>query len=378
MTSYLMIAIGMVACCVGAWLTFRATNRKRLADEKPTEAALSARLLFLAYGVDLLLQAYQLDGARQPPGVAMVDAATTSAIFCLLSSYAGALVGRPAPARPVIGLALALFTLAVARAALPSLPPSTARSALHFGLGLAWLAVSLGLATAVALSQQRRLEASRPPKNGRRATTAVWPTTVGWAMWAIVGIVALRSVTAPFLGPLPALRAAFDTPLVDTLCIVTFVALGAVAGGFGRVVEGPPTKPPLTGDEDRRERLLIKGDAVLDRDFADPGLTMPRLAAAVGCSEHRFSAALNQGRGINFFTYLNERRVREAMRLIRTGGMSTTDIAYACGYNSRSTFYAAFRSVTGQNPTEWRSGGGNRDGELSERADPDTSGEVSA
>jgi len=372
MTSYLMIAIGVLACGVGFWLTFGTTSRRRLADEKPAEAIRSARLLFVVFGIDLLLQVYQLDGARQPLVVAVADAATTSAIFCLLGSYGGALVGRPALPKLVIGLALGLFALAVGRAAMPVFANFAGAPTLASALSLAWLGLAVALAFALARSQQNQLQAALPPKTSRRANTAFWPTMVGSAMWTIVAILVLRAALAPFLGSLPLLLAALDSPLVDTLCVVTFVTLGAAVGGFGRVVEETSPKPMARGDEDRRERLLRKGDAVLDRDFTDPGLTMPRLAAAVGCSEHRFSAALNQGRGINFFAYLNERRVREAMKLIRNGGMSTTDIAYACGYNSRSTFYAAFKSVTGQSPKEWRMKNDDIGSEVSEQADQDT------
>jgi len=373
MVSYLMIAIGVLACALGIWLTFVGTTRQRIASENSVEAASRVRLLFLVYSLDLALQVYQLDGARQPPGIAIIDAATTSAIFCLLAAYAGALVGRTALPRSVVVLALGLLAVAIGRILIPMMPSFSARSIVQSGLGLAWLFMSLGLALAVAIAQQRRLNVATRVRPRGRADPALWPKIVGRAIWAIVGIIVVRTASAPFLGPIPSLRAALDTPLVDTLCVVTFVALGAAVGGFGRVVADSSPKQIETGDEDRRERLLLRGDAVLDREFADPGLTMPRLASAVGCSEHRFSAALNKGRGINFFSYVNERRIREAQNLITAGGMSMTDIAYACGYNSRSTFYAAFRSVSGQNPAEWRARLDNCETEMSGQADQDTS-----
>jgi len=376
MISYLMIAIGVLACAVGFWLTFGRTTRKRLDAEDSVETARRARLLFLVYAIDLVLQVYQLEGARQPAAIAIVDAATTSAIFCLLAAYAGALVGSAAPPRSVLVLALGLFAVAFGRALILTIPSFATRSTTLLGLGLLWLVMSLGLALAVAVAQQRRLNAVTSVRASRRAAPANWAKIVGTAAWAIVGVIVLRTASAPFLGPFPSLRAALDAPLVDTLCVVTFVALGAGVGGFGRVVADSSPKQTKTGDEDRRERLLLRGDAILNRDFADPGLTMPRLAAAVGCSEHRFSAALNQGRGINFFSYLNERRIREAQKLISAGRMSMTDIAYACGYNSRSTFYAAFRSVSGLNPAEWRASVDKRDGELSDQADQDTSHKI--
>jgi len=373
MISYLMIAIGVLACAAGIGLTFGRTTRKRLEAENSFETGRRARLLFLVYAIDLALQVYQLDGRRQPPGLAIIDAVTTSAIFCLLAGYAGALVGRTAPPRSVVVLALGLFAVAFGRAVIPAMPSFTSRSTTLLGLGFVWLVLSLGLALTVAIAQQRRLNAVIAARASRRADPANWAKIVGRAIWAVVGIIVVRTASAPFLGPFPSLHAALDTPLVDTLSVVTFVTLGAAVGGFGQVVEDSSPKQTITGDEDRRKRLLLRGDAVLDREFADPGLTMPRLASAVGCSEHRFSAALNQGRGINFFSYVNARRIREAQKLISAGGMSMTDIAYACGYNSRSTFYAAFRSVSGLNPAEWRASVHNCDDKLSEQADQDTS-----
>ena len=53
-------------------------------------------------------------------------------------------------------------------------------------------------------------------------------------------------------------------------------------------------------------------------------------------------------------TYMNEARVREAMRLLRETDSSIADIAAAVGYESQGKFTKAFKDVAQALPTEYR------------------------
>jgi AraC-like DNA-binding protein len=108
-------------------------------------------------------------------------------------------------------------------------------------------------------------------------------------------------------------------------------------------------------------RILIKLDhAVLaDSLYREAGLTLPMLAAKVGTKPNVISQALNQTLGLNFFDYINGHRIDEAKRLLETGEDGTIlDIAYEVGFNSKSTFNAAFKKHTGQTPSLFRKQGG--------------------
>lgn len=92
--------------------------------------------------------------------------------------------------------------------------------------------------------------------------------------------------------------------------------------------------------------------------FLDPLLNLPSLAEKVGISTHELSFVLNQGFGKNFYQYINELRVDEAKRLLVHPNFRNKDMAgigiYA-GFNSRTTFYAAFKKITGMTPRAYLS-----------------------
>jgi len=107
------------------------------------------------------------------------------------------------------------------------------------------------------------------------------------------------------------------------------------------------------------QRILAKLDhAVLSESlYREAGLTLPILAAKVGAKSNIVSQALNQTLGVNFFDYINNHRIAEAKRLLLSaeeGEATILDIAYSVGFNSKSTFNAAFKKQTGQTPSLFR------------------------
>jgi len=95
----------------------------------------------------------------------------------------------------------------------------------------------------------------------------------------------------------------------------------------------------------------------IEMEFLKPNLTLPELAALVGCSVNHLSQVINSGFGINFFDYLNQHRVEYAKRLLIAQDhlhRSVLSIALAAGFNSSSSFYTAFRKASGQTPARFR------------------------
>lgn len=94
-----------------------------------------------------------------------------------------------------------------------------------------------------------------------------------------------------------------------------------------------------------------------EKVFLDPALSLPQLATRLECSVNHLSQAINAGFGMSFFDYVNQYRVREAMASLcgKDGGVpAILDIALSVGFNSTSTFYAAFKKSTGQTPAQYR------------------------
>ena len=51
---------------------------------------------------------------------------------------------------------------------------------------------------------------------------------------------------------------------------------------------------------------------------------------------------------------LKETQLAHAMEMLETSDLSTTRVAYACGYGTRRTFFRAFQRATGMTPAEYR------------------------
>ncbi len=95
----------------------------------------------------------------------------------------------------------------------------------------------------------------------------------------------------------------------------------------------------------------------VDNIYLQPDLTLPDLAERLDCSVNHLSQVINAGFGMSFFDFLNQYRVREAMTLLGPdAGESATvlSVALQVGFNSTSTFYVAFKKVTGQTPAQFR------------------------
>jgi AraC-like DNA-binding protein len=93
------------------------------------------------------------------------------------------------------------------------------------------------------------------------------------------------------------------------------------------------------------------------RDFLEPDLTLAELSQRLGTSPQLLSQYLNEVLGATFYDYVNGLRVAEVQRLMRDPARreaSLLDLSLAAGFNSRSTFNAAFKKATGMPPSQWR------------------------
>ncbi|MBX7059923.1 MAG: AraC family transcriptional regulator [Leptospirales bacterium] len=95
--------------------------------------------------------------------------------------------------------------------------------------------------------------------------------------------------------------------------------------------------------------------------YADEDLSLARLGAELGLSAHQLSELLNRIAGRSFHDYVNDFRVAEAKRLLQNEEQrSALSIALAVGFDSKSTFYRAFRQRAGMSPGDFRAAKKNR------------------
>lgn len=96
----------------------------------------------------------------------------------------------------------------------------------------------------------------------------------------------------------------------------------------------------------QREKLYHQND-----------LRLETLAEKLNSNKHFVSQVINQTFKVNFFEYINLKRIEEAKLLLRTAPrtqLNVIEIAYAVGFNNKGTFNSVFKKVTGVTPSEFR------------------------
>lgn len=91
-----------------------------------------------------------------------------------------------------------------------------------------------------------------------------------------------------------------------------------------------------------------------DALYLDPNLSLQKLAQQVGALQNQVSQTLNQEIGTTFFDYVARWRIEASKPRIMAGSESVLTVALAVGFNSRSTFYKAFKRETGMTPKAYR------------------------
>lgn len=122
-----------------------------------------------------------------------------------------------------------------------------------------------------------------------------------------------------------------------------------------RVRSTEPEKPAEPGSSEDLQLLDIEKRMLEAQLFKNPKITAPEMAAFLGMAPHTFSAVLNAG-GKKFTDFVNQHRVNYVITQLEKGSnqnMSIEGIATEAGFASRSTFYTAFKKITGLTPSEY-------------------------
>jgi AraC-like DNA-binding protein len=81
---------------------------------------------------------------------------------------------------------------------------------------------------------------------------------------------------------------------------------------------------------------------------------LQKLSQRVGALPNQVSQTLNQEIGTSFFDYVARWRIEASKPMIMAGEASVLTTALEVGFNSRSTFYKAFKRETGMTPKAYR------------------------
>lgn len=92
-----------------------------------------------------------------------------------------------------------------------------------------------------------------------------------------------------------------------------------------------------------------------EKPHLDDKVTLQKLAKQINLPEKQLSMLINQHTGKHFFDFINEFRINDAKTLLKENSeLTVLEVLYEVGFNSRSSFYTAFKKETNLTPTEYR------------------------
>jgi len=113
------------------------------------------------------------------------------------------------------------------------------------------------------------------------------------------------------------------------------------------------TQEPTT--ETEQVLQLISEYMHAERPYLDPELSLQKLSVGLDIPEKQLSQLINKHIGKHFFDYVNEYRINDAKALLKEQtDLTVLEILYQIGFNSKSSFYTAFKKETLQTPLAYR------------------------
>jgi AraC-like DNA-binding protein len=102
-------------------------------------------------------------------------------------------------------------------------------------------------------------------------------------------------------------------------------------------------------------RLKLHMD--LEKPYLDFELTLEKLAKSINVPEKELSLVINCYLNQHFFDFINQYRIAEAKSILsnpKREKETILEILYTVGFNSKSSFYTAFKKITGKTPKAYR------------------------
>lgn len=98
--------------------------------------------------------------------------------------------------------------------------------------------------------------------------------------------------------------------------------------------------------------LLMESDKL----FLDNDLNLPTVAEKLGITIHEASFLINETTKDNFYNFINKYRIEEAKKLLSSSKIDELNIlgiAFASGFNSKTTFNTTFKKIVGVSPSQY-------------------------
>ncbi len=127
----------------------------------------------------------------------------------------------------------------------------------------------------------------------------------------------------------------------------------SITGTENEIINNDDSNEEQTSLKSVFERLVLSLRD--EKIYTDPELSLSKICEIVKSNEKYVSSAIANYAKTNYNNFINFYRINEAKRLIyETNNLNLNEVMYASGFNSRTTFYTAFKKHTGMSPKQFK------------------------
>lgn len=106
-----------------------------------------------------------------------------------------------------------------------------------------------------------------------------------------------------------------------------------------------------------KEKIIARLELLIGQEkiYRERALSLKSLSDELDINAPQLSELLNSHYGTNFNNFINSYRIEEAKIVLgNKSDLNILEIAFECGFNSKTTFNNAFRKFTGLTPSEYK------------------------
>ncbi|WP_417853970.1 helix-turn-helix domain-containing protein [Xanthomarina gelatinilytica] len=124
-----------------------------------------------------------------------------------------------------------------------------------------------------------------------------------------------------------------------------------------RILEFKNKKGKYNLSSESKSFIKIEKQIKQKKLYLNPNLNLQLLSKILNLSQGYISQTLNSNSQLNFNEYVNSLRIDDAKHMLKStdfDNYTIVAIGLECGFNSKSSFYSAFKKFTNKTPSEFK------------------------
>ncbi|HPE55739.1 MAG TPA: helix-turn-helix domain-containing protein [Bacteroidales bacterium] len=191
-----------------------------------------------------------------------------------------------------------------------------------------------------------------------------WISFLAYSMFILTSFALILSVLALFIEQTP-LELNFVTAIGSTIVIYyiayyllthqqAFTEISSELSNLSSTEPGNTLKKDSEAKLHKEFEKKIIDQLQKEKIYTNPNITLSALADKIGLPPYLTSKIINTNLNFNFYTLVNYYRLEQVKQeLLVNPEKSIIEIAWDAGFNSKTTFYEAFKKDTGLSPSEF-------------------------